>query len=233
MYNYLMNQDTRLSRDRIARVVDAVRDHQVANDIFDDVLSDFLGINRTDARCMDLIDREGRMTAGKLATESGLTTGAVTIVLDRLERAGYVRRVRDPADRRKVYVEMTTEMRDIGARVFSHFEKLTPAILEDFSPKQIEGLVAFLELGSLVNRAMSDVLKEHIAPKTATVADRLEQAREFERAARGTMSKVAATLQARAQRELDLAAAKRQADLDIEKAKLDREPRKAPAKGSG
>jgi len=189
-----MAQDIDLSRQKASRVVNAVRAHQVASDIFDDALAEFLGINRTDARCMNLLDREGRMTAGKLATESGLTTGAVTVVLDRLERAGYVRRVRDPADRRKVYVEKTPEMRDIGARIFSHFEKLTPAIVEEFSPKQIEGIVAFLELGSLVNRAMSDILREHVAPKSATVANRQEQAKAFERAARGAVSKVAAGL---------------------------------------
>jgi DNA-binding MarR family transcriptional regulator len=54
-----------------------------------------LGINRTDLRCLNIVDNQGPMTAGRLAELSGLTTAAVTTVLDRLERAGYARRVRN------------------------------------------------------------------------------------------------------------------------------------------
>lgn len=195
-----MNQDNDESREQLAarRVTAALGSHQVASDIFDDTVADFLGVNRTDARCLDLIGREGRLTAGQLAQSSGLTTGAVTIVIDRLSSAGYVRRVRDPDDRRKVYVETTREFGDIRARIASHFERLMPAILAEFSPKQIEGIVALLELGSLVNRAMAEVLKEHIAPRTAKIADRQARAAAFERAARGAMSRVAAGLPSKA-----------------------------------
>jgi DNA-binding MarR family transcriptional regulator len=191
-----VNQDNDESREEAAarRVTAALGTHQVASDIFDDTIANFLGVNRTDARCLDLIGREGRITAGRLAESSSLTTGAVTVVIDRLSAAGYVRRVRDPNDRRKVYVETTPELGEIRTRVASHFERLMPAILSEFSPKQIEGIVALLELASLLNRAVSEVLKEHVAPKAATVADRQAQARAFERAARGAVSRVAAGL---------------------------------------
>jgi DNA-binding MarR family transcriptional regulator len=194
-----VNQDNDESREQAAtrRVAAAMSAHQVASDIFDDTMANFLGVNRTDARCLDLIAREGRITAGRLSGASGLTTGAVTVVVDRLSSAGYVRRVRDPDDRRKVYVEMTPELRDIRARVAGNLDRLMPAILADFSPKQIEGIVALLELASLVNRAMSDLLKEQVVPKTATVADRQQVARTFERAARGAMSRAAAGLPAK------------------------------------
>jgi DNA-binding MarR family transcriptional regulator len=78
-----------------------------ANDIADQAVADYLGINRTDARCLAIIERLGAVTAGRLARESGLSTGAVTTVLDRLERAGLARRTSDPEDRRRVLVEMT------------------------------------------------------------------------------------------------------------------------------
>src|SRR5262245_5647173 len=91
----------------IAEVAVEVRRHQIAQDTFDDVAAAFMGINRTDLRCMDIVDRGGRVTAGALARESGLSSGAVTTVIDRLEAAGYVRRVRDEADRRRVLVELT------------------------------------------------------------------------------------------------------------------------------
>src|SRR4051794_31031412 len=74
---------------------------------FDAVAAARLGISLTDLRCLDVIEGRGGVTAGELATASGLTTGAVTAVIDRLERAGSARRVRDDADRRRVNVEAT------------------------------------------------------------------------------------------------------------------------------
>jgi DNA-binding MarR family transcriptional regulator len=85
----------------------AVRAAQAAVDEMDEAASRALGINRTDARCVDIVMREAPVTAGRLAKESGLTTAAVTSVLDRLEAAGYVTRKRDTADRRRVLVEPT------------------------------------------------------------------------------------------------------------------------------
>src|ERR671924_373620 len=85
----------------------AIRAYQTSNDNWDQAMSDHYGINRTDARCIDLIDQAGGMTAGELARAAGLTTGAVTAVIDRLERAGLARRVRDEGDRRRVRIEVT------------------------------------------------------------------------------------------------------------------------------
>jgi len=85
----------------------AVRAAQAAVDEMDEAASRALGINRTDARCLDVVMREAPVTPGRLAKESGLTTAAVTSVLDRLEGAGYVTRTRDTEDRRRVLVEPT------------------------------------------------------------------------------------------------------------------------------
>ncbi|MGI8505512.1 MAG: MarR family transcriptional regulator [Solirubrobacteraceae bacterium] len=59
-------------------------------------------MNRTDGKFLDLLDQHGRMSAGQLSQESGLTTGAVTAAIDRLERAGHGQRCADPGDRRRV-----------------------------------------------------------------------------------------------------------------------------------
>jgi DNA-binding MarR family transcriptional regulator len=63
-----------------------------------------LGMNPTDLRCLELLAREPEATPSRLAELLGLTTGAVTGILDRLERTGFVRREADPADRRRVFV---------------------------------------------------------------------------------------------------------------------------------
>ncbi len=76
---------------------------------FNEGLAKKLRLSRTDMRCLDLIGRLGPMTAGRLAEESGLTTGAVTFILDRLEGAGMVTRRRDTEDRRRVWVEIVPD----------------------------------------------------------------------------------------------------------------------------
>lgn len=93
--------------DLVRELIFEVRAAQSAVDEMDEAACRVLGINRTDGRCLDIIQREGPLTAGKLAERSGLTTAAVTTVLDRLEHAGYARRRGDPSDRRRVLVELT------------------------------------------------------------------------------------------------------------------------------
>jgi DNA-binding MarR family transcriptional regulator len=120
-----------------------IRRYQNAQDEFDDAASKRLGINRTDQRCLDILDMHGQMTAGQLATASGLSTGAVTTLLDRLERVGYVRRVRDTVDRRRVLVEITDAARKRAEEIwgpiaaeagegFAHYSDEELVFLRDF-----------------------------------------------------------------------------------------------------
>lgn len=75
--------------------------------LFHQTAADVLGLHITDHKSLDLIHRFGSMPAGKLAELTGLTTGAVTGIIDRLETAGYVRRINDPKDRRRTIIEST------------------------------------------------------------------------------------------------------------------------------
>jgi DNA-binding transcriptional ArsR family regulator len=70
------------------------------------VSADRIGINATDLNCLNLVALTGHMSAGELARATGLSTASITGVLDRLEEGGFVRRVRDPHDRRRVIVEL-------------------------------------------------------------------------------------------------------------------------------
>ncbi|NUP67561.1 MAG: MarR family transcriptional regulator [Nonomuraea sp.] len=63
------------------------------------------GLNTTDYYALNLLDLSGPLTSGELAVRTGLTTGATTRLIDRLEKGGFVRRAPDPGDRRKVIVE--------------------------------------------------------------------------------------------------------------------------------
>ena len=68
-------------------------------------IADKIGLSATEFESMDVISRNQPISAGELATECGLTTGAITGIVDRLERAGLVRRVNDPKDRRRVLLD--------------------------------------------------------------------------------------------------------------------------------
>jgi DNA-binding MarR family transcriptional regulator len=95
-----------MSRERmIQNVTDKIREMSTEAVMFHQALADELGLYITDHKCLDLIHRFGAMPAGKLGELTGLTTGAITGMIDRLEKEGYVRRTNDPKDRRKTIVE--------------------------------------------------------------------------------------------------------------------------------
>ena len=84
-----------------------------------------IGINQTDLICLNALFRDGPMSAGSLANAIGLTTGATTTAIDRLERSGYARRRGDPSDRRRVLIEASEE----GAQqAFALFDGLLDAV---------------------------------------------------------------------------------------------------------
>jgi DNA-binding MarR family transcriptional regulator len=85
---------------------DAIR-QAIRSTAYDEALAEHLGLNATDLRCLELAITTPGLTPSRLAELSGLTTGAVTGVLDRLERAGYIERRPDPVDRRSVGVHVT------------------------------------------------------------------------------------------------------------------------------
>jgi DNA-binding MarR family transcriptional regulator len=112
---------------------------------FDKLAAARLGVSVTDLNCLNIVESRQGVTAGELAAESGLTTGAVTAVIDRLERAGFARRVRDEQDRRKVKVEVTPAFydraREIWGPVAAEWQQ---AIADRFTVDELETIVAFL-----------------------------------------------------------------------------------------
>ena len=102
----------------LAALNQEVRGWQADQELFDSLVMEKAGLNRTDWRCLDILGTRGPMAAGQLADAVRLTTGAITGVLDRLEAAGLVRRLRDMDDRRRVNVEVTEELARLGAPVY-------------------------------------------------------------------------------------------------------------------
>lgn len=150
--------------------------------MMDEGTAGLLGVNRTDGRCLDIIDRHGTLTAGRLAEESGLSSGAVTAVLDRLEKAGFVRRVRDTKDRRRVMVEITDVTREVSDLVYGNVMELGQALMGRMSAEQVRTVTRFLEVNTRLNRELALLLKTHLPGPDADLAERLDRARAFNRA---------------------------------------------------
>ncbi|MFB4313236.1 MarR family winged helix-turn-helix transcriptional regulator [Actinomadura sp. 21ATH] len=103
------------------------------------------GLNVSDAQCLNALALDGPQTPGRLAQLMGITTGgAITAVIDRLEKAGYVRRSRDPDDRRRVIVELVPESAERYARYFEPVSEEFGAYLAGFSDAQLRALSAYM-----------------------------------------------------------------------------------------
>lgn len=137
-----MSTDRRTDTNK--QIADAIRLDHLAVEAVDDAACEYMGINRTDLRCLDILGRAGSMTAGRLAEESKLTNAAVTVVLDRMERAGYMRRVRDTVDRRRVMVEATPKAHERAWTLYGKIAEKLYEQLERYSDEELELLRDFL-----------------------------------------------------------------------------------------
>lgn len=120
----------------------AVRAYQRSTDALDDAVAGRFGINRTDLRCLDWLF-DGPVTAGHLADATGLSSAAMTALLDRLEAKGLVRRVRATTDRRKVLVEVTGLSRQIASQLYGPLVAEGAALLEAHTEVELELLAEY------------------------------------------------------------------------------------------
>ncbi|WP_166294682.1 MarR family transcriptional regulator [Bradyrhizobium sp. 26S5] len=132
---------------------EALRRSSAQGVLYGQAVANVAGISGSDLECIDIVFLEGRVTAGRLAEVTGLTTGAITGVIDRLEKAGYVRRERDESDRRKVFIAVVPEaverigqfyvpMQQAMAKVFSRYSEDELRLLMRFT---IDGYKGVLE----------------------------------------------------------------------------------------
>jgi DNA-binding MarR family transcriptional regulator len=145
-----------------------VRANQRATDEVDEIGARFFGINRTDSKCVDILDQHGSMSAGELARESRLTSGAITAVIDRLERAGIARRVADPSDRRRVLVELTPETRASIQQFMGPIGDRAAKSMGHYTDEQLELLIDFTRRGRQVQEEHADWLREQLAERERT-----------------------------------------------------------------
>ena len=133
----------------ITEAGNAMQAYQRSTQAFDDAVGRALGLNPTDLRCLDwLVD--GPKSAGELSVGTGLSSAATTTLIDRLEGKGFVQRVGDPADRRRVLVEMTPQGRERVYRYYGPIVEEGKDLFADVTDEQVarmrDWLVAAREL---------------------------------------------------------------------------------------
>ncbi|HEY3641624.1 MAG TPA: MarR family transcriptional regulator [Xanthobacteraceae bacterium] len=127
------------------RLMLALRRSSAAGVLHGQTVARRVGVNSSDLECLDLILMSGPSTAGEIALHTGLTSGAVTGLIDRLERLGLVERTADPADRRKVLVRVREDRIGPIAALYIPLEKAMQALLSGYSKEELKVLIDFSE----------------------------------------------------------------------------------------
>jgi DNA-binding MarR family transcriptional regulator len=128
-------------------ITDLGREISTNSLFFHEAVARKIGLNATDTRCLDLILRAGeaQLTAGDLGKATGLTTGAVTAILDRLEKAGMVWRARDAKDRRKVLVRPNPEAMGRVAALYDDLGAATMKLASSYRTRDLQVIRDFMK----------------------------------------------------------------------------------------
>jgi len=156
-----MPKDTSTRASSIDRMAEVMREFMARAVLFQDAVARSGGINSTDMQAVGLLMSRGPATPGELAERTGLTAGgAITAVIDRLERAGYVTRERDVADRRRVIVTAVPEtvMAKVGP-IYGRVGARWAEYLETLTDEQIEFANELFARAAEINREETDALR--------------------------------------------------------------------------
>ncbi len=136
---------TRKTATRHNSVVLEIRKFIAGAIFFNQTVADRFRLNLTDTQCLNVLEMAGSATPGQLAAQTGLTTGGITVVLDRLEKAGFVKREPNPEDRRSLIVRPVPET---VARVHSMYAEVSKSLgklLAGYSDKELDVVLDFFE----------------------------------------------------------------------------------------
>lgn len=138
-----------------------MRRNSTAAVLFHQAVAERLGLAPADHKCLDLLRERGTMTGSDLAAITGLTSGAITGVVTRLERAGYLRRAPDAHDGRKQILHPVKErLRNIGA-IFDPIRNDVCAVLANFDRHQLTAIVEFLTRSTELAYRHAALLRSH------------------------------------------------------------------------
>jgi DNA-binding MarR family transcriptional regulator len=148
----MISKSNHTNEELLAAVGRAVQAFQDATDEVDQAVAERLRLNRTDLRCLSVLSQTDGMSASALAEATGLTRGAMTTALDRLESAGYARRVWDQQDRRAVRVQITAKARRQIDELYGPLAREGAARLRQYTAAELAAALRYLEDGRELQR---------------------------------------------------------------------------------
>jgi DNA-binding MarR family transcriptional regulator len=137
------------------QVYKAARDFGISSVLFRNAIGRKLGLNITDTECLSLLSIKGVSTPTELARYTGLTTGSTTAMLDRLEKAKYIRRKPNPNDRRGVLIEIRKQYAETAGPFIAAIQKAHSGLISSYSDKELEIIASFFT-------QFANNVKEHV-----------------------------------------------------------------------
>ncbi len=150
----------------VARLILEMRETSTVTIMFHQAIADRLGMNVTDHKCAGILAQSGPITAGELAKRTGLTTGAITGVIDRLEQAGFARRIRDSNDRRRVFIE--ADLKRIERKIVPLFDSMAHAaarLCDRYTAQELTLILDFAVRSRALAEEETRKLQEAVATK--------------------------------------------------------------------
>jgi len=135
---------TPVRKRNLAELARVGREHSDATVLFHATVASRMGLHPTDYKALGILERLGPMTAGDIARNSGLATASVTNLIDRLEKKGFVRRVRDGRDRRRVLVEAVRDRVSAGRVLFASTIESLAGLFKRYSDRELALIADFL-----------------------------------------------------------------------------------------
>lgn len=139
-----MSRDKDAKAKQLNKLIQELHKYGMRTSIFQQNMAQKMGVVHTDLKTADILNETGPITAGELSKITGLSTGSVTALVDRLEKAGYVRREKDESDRRRV---MIVPLPERHKEIMSHYEFLSIKIkqlCDKYDDHELELVLNFL-----------------------------------------------------------------------------------------
>jgi DNA-binding MarR family transcriptional regulator len=166
-----VSRDVRDKAELVALLIQEMRETSTVTILFHQAIADRLGMNVTDHKCAGILSRSGPITAGELARRTGLTTGAITGVIDRLEQAGFARRARDSSDRRRVIIE--PDPKRIERKIIPLFDSMgrsSARLFESYTAEELTLILDFTVRARSVAEEETRKLQEPATPRRPRTA---------------------------------------------------------------
>jgi DNA-binding MarR family transcriptional regulator len=169
-----VSRDVRDKAELVALLIQEMRETSTVTILFHQAIADRLGMNVTDHKCAGILARSGPITAGELARRTGLTTGAITGVIDRLEQAGFARRARDSNDRRRVIIE--PDPKRIERRIVPLFDSMARAaarLCDRYTAPELTLILDFAVRSRAMAEEETRKLREAAAPERSRAPQKM------------------------------------------------------------